>query len=88
MWLCPAHLLHVAQHVLPAVEHAFALLGVELVDEVGGVVLAAVLIPATHEPRVVLPRQPCHPPSYHCGGIMSETTERILETDNQANLDL
>lgn len=44
-----AHLLHVAQHVLPAVEHAFALFRVELVDEVGGVVLAAALVPATSE---------------------------------------
>lgn len=41
------HLLHVAQHVLPAVEHALALLGVQLVDEVRGVVLAAALVPAT-----------------------------------------
>lgn len=35
-----------AQHVLPAVEHALALLGVQLVDEVRGVVLAAALVPA------------------------------------------
>lgn len=44
---CQPYLLHVAQHVLPTVEHPFALLWVELVDEVGGVVLVAVLVSET-----------------------------------------
>lgn len=44
--VCLAHLLHVAQHVLPAVEDALPLLGVQVEDEVSGVVLIALLVPA------------------------------------------
>lgn len=40
-------LLHVTEDVLPAVEHSSSLLGVQLVDEVGGEVLVAVLISKT-----------------------------------------
>lgn len=39
-----SNLLHVTQDVLPAVEHSSALLRVELVDEVSGEVLVAVLV--------------------------------------------
>ena len=38
-------LLHVSEDVLPAVEHASPLLRVQLVDEVCGEVLVAVLVP-------------------------------------------
>ncbi len=41
-----SHLLQVTQNIDPAVEDAFALGGVEVVDEVSGVVLVALLIPA------------------------------------------
>lgn len=40
-----ASLLHVPQDVFPAVKDPFALLGVEVVDEICGVVLIAALIP-------------------------------------------
>lgn len=40
-------LLHVAEDVLPAVEDSSALLAVQLVDEVSGEVLVAVLVPET-----------------------------------------
>lgn len=40
------YLLHVTQNILPAVKHSLALLGVELIDEVCGVVFITVLIPA------------------------------------------
>lgn len=39
-----SNLLHVTQDVLPAVKHSSALLRVELVDEVSGEVLVAVLV--------------------------------------------
>ncbi len=42
------YLLHVSQDVLPAVKDSFALFTVQLVDEVSGVVLTAVLIPVKH----------------------------------------
>lgn len=38
------YLLHVAQHVFPAVKHPFAFLWVELVNEVSGVIYTAALI--------------------------------------------
>lgn len=41
-------LLHVAEDVLPTVEHSSTLLRVQLVDEIGGEVLIGVLIPETH----------------------------------------
>lgn len=44
--VCLPHLLHVAQHVLPAVEDALPLLRVQVEDEVSGVVLIALLVPA------------------------------------------
>lgn len=40
-------LLHVAKDVLPAVKHSSALLAVQLVDEVSGEVLVAVLVSET-----------------------------------------
>lgn len=40
------YLLHVTQNVLPAVKHSPAFLGIELIDEVSGVVFITVLIPA------------------------------------------
>lgn len=48
-------LLHVAQDVLPAVKDASALLAVQLVDEVSGEVLVAVLVPETQTARKVKP---------------------------------
>lgn len=42
------YLLHVSQDVLPAVKDSFALFTVQLVDEVSGVVLTAVLIPVKY----------------------------------------
>lgn len=44
-----AYLLHVSQHILPAVEHPLPLFAVELVDEVCGVVVIGVLIPKNRE---------------------------------------
>lgn len=44
--VCVLYLLHVSQDILPAVKHSFALFAVQLIDEVSGVVLTAVLIPA------------------------------------------
>lgn len=41
-----SHLLQVTKNIDPAVEDAFALGGVEIVDEVSGVVLVTLLIPA------------------------------------------
>lgn len=41
-----SHLLQVTQNIDPAVEDAFALGGVKIVDEFGGVVLVTLLIPA------------------------------------------
>lgn len=41
-------LLHMSQDVLPAVEHSAALLAVQLVHEVSGEVLVAVLVPKVH----------------------------------------
>jgi len=46
--VCVSNLLHVTEDVLPAVEHPFSLLGVQLVDEVSGEVLIGVLISETH----------------------------------------
>lgn len=43
--VCLPHLLHVAKHILPAVEDAFPLLRVQVEDEVSGVVLIALLVP-------------------------------------------
>lgn len=43
------YLLHVPQHIFPAVEDTLPLLRVEVVDEVGGVVLVAPLVPAPGE---------------------------------------
>lgn len=43
---CLPHLLHVAEHILPAVEDALPLLRVQVEDEVSGIVLIALLIPA------------------------------------------
>lgn len=40
-----AHLLHVSQHILPAVKHSLPLFSVQLVDEVCSVVFITVLIP-------------------------------------------
>lgn len=40
------YLLHVSQHILPAVEHAPPFFRVQLVDEICGVVVVAVLVPA------------------------------------------
>lgn len=48
VFVCVSDLLHVTQDVLPTVEHSSALLGVQLVDEVGGEVLIAVLVSETH----------------------------------------
>lgn len=39
------YLLHVSQHVLPAVKHPSALLRIQLVDEVSSVVYVGVLVP-------------------------------------------
>lgn len=52
------YLLHVAKHVLPAVEDAFALLRVQVENEVSGVVLIALLIPA-RETRSLSLLHPC-----------------------------
>lgn len=41
---CPPYLLEVAQDVNPAVKDAFALRGVEVVEELSGVVLVALLV--------------------------------------------
>lgn len=78
------HLLHVAQHVLPAVEHAFALLRVQLVDEVGGVVLTAALVPDTQGAWGSGPR-PQRPPQPHAtvfsikgSGLVKEVTWKSL----------
>ena len=46
--VCVSDLLHMTEDVLPAVEHASSFLGVQLVDEVSGEVLVAVLISRTH----------------------------------------
>lgn len=43
------HLLHVAEDILPTVKHSLPFLWVELVDEVCGVVLIGVLIPAKQQ---------------------------------------
>lgn len=51
MWLCPPYLLEVAQDINPAVKDAFALGGVEVVEEFGGVVLMALLIAGGAERR-------------------------------------
>lgn len=48
MCICVCYLLHVTQDVLPTVEHSSTLLSVQLVDEICGEVLIAVLIPKTH----------------------------------------
>lgn len=48
MVICVSNLLHVTKDVLPAVEHPPSLLGVQLVDKIGGEVLIAVLIPEEH----------------------------------------
>lgn len=42
-----AYLLHMAQHVFPAVKHSFALLWVELVDEVSGIIYTAAFVSET-----------------------------------------
>ena len=42
------------QDILPTVEHASALLRVQLIDEVCGVVLVAVLVPGTQHGQEVL----------------------------------
>lgn len=60
-----SHLLHVSQHVLPAVEHAFALLRVQLVDEVGGVVLTTALVPETQGARAQAAPPTATPASFH-----------------------
>ena len=71
------YLLHVPQHVFPAVEDALPFLRVEVVDEVGGVVLVAPLVPAPgegdgliaggrHEHGMSQPHPP--PISFHPGG--------------------
>lgn len=39
------YLLHVSQHILPAVKHSLSFFRVQLVDEVGSVVFITVLIP-------------------------------------------
>lgn len=48
------YLLHVSQHVLPAVEHSSAFFRVQLVDEVRGVVHVGVLVPKRTEGGVVM----------------------------------
>lgn len=48
-----AHLLHVSQHILPAVKHPPAFFRVQLIDEVCCVVLIAVLIPDRHTVKVL-----------------------------------
>lgn len=40
------YLLHVPQHILPAVKDSSTLLRIQLVDEVGGVVFVRVLVPS------------------------------------------
>ena len=45
----PPYLLHVTQHVLPAVKHPFAFFRIQLVDEVGGVVFTAALVSETRK---------------------------------------
>lgn len=40
------HLLHVSQHILPAVKHSSALLRIQLVDKVSSVVFTRVLVPS------------------------------------------
>lgn len=39
------YLLHVSQHILPAVKHSFTLLCIQLVDKVSSVVFIGVLVP-------------------------------------------
>lgn len=39
------YLLHVSQHILPAVKHSFTLLSIQLIDKVSSVVFIGVLIP-------------------------------------------
>lgn len=39
------YLLHVSQHILPAVKHSFTLLRIQLVDKVSSVVFIGVLVP-------------------------------------------
>ncbi len=46
--MCVSNLLHMAEDVLPAVKHSSSLLSVQLVNEVSGEVLIAVLISKTH----------------------------------------
>lgn len=46
--VCVFDLLHMAEDVLPTVEHSSTLLRVQLVDEISGEVLIGVLIPETH----------------------------------------
>lgn len=48
-----AHLLHVSQHILPAVKHPPAFFRVQLIDEVCCVVVIAVLIPDRHTVKVL-----------------------------------
>lgn len=43
---CLPNLLHVAEHILPAVKDALPLLRVQVENEVSGIVLIALLIPA------------------------------------------
>lgn len=43
---CLPYLLHVAKHILPAVKDALSLLRVQVENEVSGIVLVALLIPA------------------------------------------
>lgn len=46
--MCVSNLLHMTEDVLPTVKHSSSLLSVQLVDEVSGEVLIAVLISKKH----------------------------------------
>lgn len=46
-WKLGTHLLHMPKHILPAVKHALSFLGVQVKDELRGVVFIASLISAT-----------------------------------------
>lgn len=67
-------LLHVAEDVLPAVEDSSALLAVQLVDEVGGEVLVAVLVPETQTALKVSVWLRRPPESFTWGQINAETS--------------
>lgn len=74
MCVCVSNLLHVAKNVLPAVKHSSALLTVQLVDEVSGEVLVAILISETQTAPKVIIWVSFLFESFKCGSVNPETS--------------